>query len=638
MSQTSTIFQAKGPLGRRPLLPLALGTFAILALVLTDGGLLEAQAKKETKAAAKSKKDGDESKEETKETPKKEIKYVQNIPPVTDKLLTSQGVEQVAKINELIKQNWINNKVNPSARCSDYEFIRRASLDIIGRIATEKEVLTFVNKQPAETRRSWLIEELLKSKEFGENFANIWTVMLLTRTNSQKFYQEMLRDWLTERFNDDKADWSKITYDILTAKGKDNDNAAVLYFAHNVGEEIRQDTSKKGRASEEELRSNGKWDMVPVTSRTTRLFLGLRTQCVQCHDHPFNGEWFQSNFWGINAFFRQTDISQRPTMMMAKKKGKGVQPVHVEVHDNKTYNEKGVVSYERRSAVLLYTGMQFLDGTRVKTDAIPADGSRRTELGKLVTKSPYFGKVFVNRMWAHFFGKSFTKDAADDFGEHNPVTNPELLDYLGEEFAKKYNHSPKDVVRWICNSQAYGLSSRSNPTNDKPDDEVLFARMLPKSMTPEQLFDSLMTATASKASEDKDVRRGLREKWLDTLVLNFGNDEGEEGTFSGTVVQALMLMNGKDINDAIMDQNVGTVANVNRAKGLTLNKDALDKLYLAALNRKCSNDEWTKLQHKDTYSYFTRGASRPGTPAFNAAYYQDIFWALLNSSEFILNH
>ena len=340
--------------------------------------------------------------------------------------------------------------------------------------------------------------------------------MMLTRTGSLKDYQDMMRDWLTERFNSDlgpdkkMADWSSIVFDILTATGQDNSNPAVTYIAHHIGEEIQSDESKKGRASESDLHQNGRWDMIPVTSRTTRLFLGLRTQCVQCHDHPFNGDWLQSHFWGINAFFRQTDVSQRPTMMMAKKKkGRSPKTVHVEVHDNPTYNEKGVVSFERRSGVLLYTGMQFLDGTRVKT--IPTGSTRRKELAKLVVKSPYFAKEFVNRTWAHFLGKSFTRDAADDFGEHNPVTNPELLDYLCDEFSKKYNHSPKDLIRWICNSQAYGLSSKTNVTNDgvarEGDDrsgsDLFFARVVSKTMSPEQLFDSLMTATAGRVMSQR---------------------------------------------------------------------------------------------------------------------------------------
>ena len=603
----------------------------MLALVTLDNRVVVAQAKKE----AKTKEAGDEAKE----TKKKEVKFVANIPPVTDKMATSQGAAQVAKINESLRANWLANKINPSERCSDYEFIRRASLDIVGRIATEKEVGAFMG-QKADTRRSWLIENLLKSDECGEHLADMWTVMLLTRTGSQKMYQEQLRDWLTMQLNTTKdgsrtADWSKIVTELLTATGKTNDNAAVNFVAHHIGDPIRADESKKGMATPEELKQNGKYDMVPVTSRTTRLFLGIRTQCVQCHDHPFNGDWQQGHFWGINAFFRQTTVSQRPGMMMANQKKKGkLEPPQIELINDSTYNEKGIVSYEQRSGVLLVNGMKFLDGTRVKQ--IPSGSNRRVELAKLISNHPSFSKVYVNRTWANFFGKSFTKDAADDFGAHNEASNPELLDYLAEEFTK-YNRNPRELMRWICNSQAYGLSSKSNSTNDKPDDEPFFARMLLKSMSPEQLFESLMTATASKIGGDKQAKHELRTKWLDSLVLNFGNDEGEEGSFSGTVVQALMLMNGDDINKAIMDQNIGTVANVLREKGI--NAGAIGKLYLAALNRPPTATELAALTSpKMSHFHNPKVKTNQNSPNFHIGYYQDIFWALLNSSEFILNH
>jgi len=617
----------------RRLLPLTFGSLALLSLVLLDGGWLVAQGKKDAKA---SKSKGDDA--EVKEEKKAEVKYVANIPPRKDKF-GSQGAKQIQQIDDLIKQNWLANKVNPSDRCTDYEFIRRVTLDIAGRIATEKELEKFM-KQPEDKRRSWLVDQLLTSPEFGENFSNIWTVMLLTRTGSQKMYQEQLREWLTDRLNEKDADWSKIATDLLTARGKSNDNPAINFIAHHTGELIQADQSKKGSASPDELRENGKWDMVPITSRTTKLFLGLRTQCVQCHDHPFNGEWQQHHFWGINAFFRQTSVSQRPGMMMQKKGKPGLKPPQVELVDFPEYNAKGVVSFERRSAVVLYTGMQFLDGTRIKPQTIPTGKTRRDELARLITTSPYFAKVFVNRTWAHFFGKSFTKDGPDDFGDHNPVTNPELLDFLTEEFAKSYNHNPKELVRWICNSQAYGLSSKATKWNDKMDDEVLFARMLLKPMTPEQLFESLMTATASKITADKAQKHALREKWLDDLVLNFGNDEGEEGTFSGTVVQALLLMNGQDINKSINDPEVGTVANVIREKGL-LTRASVDKLYLAALNRKCTEAEWTRINSPDTYRYLNNAVAAKvnmRSADFFGKYYQDLFWALLNSNEFILNH
>ena len=261
--------------------------------------------------------------------------------------------------------------------------------------------------------------------------------MLLTRSGSSKLAQEQMLEWLMSQFNAGEidvkdaetgktrkqkvfADWSKIVMELITATGVTNDNGAVNFILHHLGDAIAQDA-----------RANGKFDMVPVTSRTTKLFLGLRTQCVQCHDHPFNGEWEQKHFWGINAFFRSSDAPRgRPQGMMPQKKGKGIKEAQRELVDRNDLNSDGKVQYERRNATIYYTKATFLDGKRLPEEAL---GSRRQQLAKFVTDSPYFGKVFVNRMWHHFFGKSFTKDAPDDFGEHNPASHPELLDRLAEE-------------------------------------------------------------------------------------------------------------------------------------------------------------------------------------------------------------
>src|SRR5262249_37662926 len=161
-------------------------------------------------------------------------------------------------------------------------------------------------------------------------------------------------------------------------------------------------------------------------------------------DHPFNGEWGQHHFWGINAFFRQVDTPNGRPTMMAQKKKKGAMPDKAKfvLQDDPGFNYKGIVSYERRSGVLLYTDATFLDGKKIP--ALPSGkAGRRVELAKFVVSSPYFAKSFVNRTWGHFFGRSFTKDNVDDFGEHNPVSHPELFDKLSDDWAKQYNHNPK---------------------------------------------------------------------------------------------------------------------------------------------------------------------------------------------------
>src|SRR5262249_10217360 len=190
----------------------------------------------------------------------------------------------------------------------------------------------------------------------------------------------------------------------------------------------------------------------------------------------------------------------------------------------------------------------FVDGTRTTTDAStksPISGlSRREELAQRIMDHPNFPRAIANRMWAHFFGKGFTQPF-DDFNEQNQVSIPELLDELAAAF-KHYGYDQKMLIRWICNSRAYQLSSVANKTNEKEEPEKLFSRMLLEVQSPEQLFESLMVATKTDLAD----RKTLKEQWRSRLVANFGDDEGNEVSFNGTVVQALMMMNGKELNEA----------------------------------------------------------------------------------------
>jgi hypothetical protein len=626
-----------------------------------------AQAKKtDTKAKDKSDKSdkSDSTKKESKVEPPPSI-----FPPRKDVLAGGGGAQYVQLIDEHITKGWKANNTYPSERCTDFEFIRRASLDIIGRIPTVEEVRAFMNHK-AETRRSWLINALLDGKEYGngaeyaQNFANLWTVHLMTRSGSGEDYQNMMNDWLYDQFKGggetsgtsdsnelqdepktskkttkDKQEtakvdpnWSKTAFQLIAGEGATNRNPAVNYLLHNLGEEIKQDTTK-----------NGRWDMVPATSRTTRLFLGIRTQCAQCHNHPFNDECRQEHFWGINAFFRQIDASGRPTMMAAKKKkdkkDKTVKIQQYTVKDNKKLNSTGTVPYEPRNAIVFFTDSSFLDGKKIPKGFT---GTRREALAKYITTSPWFAKAFVNRMWGHFFGASFIRGPVDDFHDQNPISHPELLDKLAEDWSKTYNHNPKELIRWICNSQAYGLSSRANKWNDKTEDETLFARMLLKPLSPEAMYASVTVATNPRwqaySSDVKQAKLAGGATWYKQLVDNFGNDEGEEGSYTGTVIQALLLMNGQETNKALTDKD-GTVAFVekNRGVGVYSLKLVIQDLYMHALSRPATEKELKDLTHRDMVN-LPVSKTQPNTPQFWSNYHQDIMWALLNSNEFILNH
>jgi hypothetical protein len=541
------------------------------------------------------------------------------------------GLEQVAFINAEIEKGWTANKLEPSDRCDDYTFIRRATLDITGRIPKISEIDEFM-AWPEKVRRSKLVEKLLDSNDYPNHFANIWTTLLLTRS-SNKMYRDQMHLYLYDEFNKKDADWSKMVTELLTATGKTNENGAVNFILAHLGEENKKDPNKFGR-----------FDMVPVTSRTTKLFLGVQTQCTQCHDHPFaTNNLKQNHFWQINAFFRQVDApSGRPVAVMNKQMKE--MAGQFSLKDNSSFNPDGLVQFENRKALIFYAKAKFLDGTKMPTDT---KKTRREMLADFVTHSPYFGKAFVNRMWGHFFGISFTKDNVADFGEHNPPSHPELMEKLAQDWATKYKHNPKELIRWICNSKAYGLSSVAGKTTTSPESQKFFARMLVKPMSPEVLFESLTLATQPQTQLNSQTQKQKKEDWLKKLVVSFGNDEGEEATFNGTVVQALMLMNGKDINEAISDpKGAVEVAMQQIDKGGLANPAAhstiIQHMYKSVLSRPAAQHEVGTILNPKTY--LLPGTANPFTmqPAqartFWKTYYEDLLWAMVNSNEFFLNH
>jgi hypothetical protein len=465
------------------------------------------------------------------------------------------------------------------------------------------------------------VQKLLYDKNYAEeyasNWANIWTVWLLTRSGNSVYHQQM-RTWLEEHFAKDRSH-KEMVEKLITAKGKTNDNGAVNYVLQHLGEAVPKNEQER----------DGQFDMVPITSRTTRLFLGLQTQCVQCHDHPFNPDWKQQNFWAVNVYFRQVERVGQPNMMRNNQDA-----TVLELRDTDKVNLEGLVPYEKRSGVVLFTKGRFLD--RDKALDLGAPQSRREQLSRFIVEDEQFPKAFVNRIWGHLFGRGLNEQATvDDFGEHNKVVHPDLLNYLATEFAaetpayefNRYNaFDPKKILYWICTSEPYNLSSVANSTNDKTELDVFFSRMLLKAMSPEQLFESLSVATEGQVLAYSKERQQKRDDWMKKLVVNFGDDEGNEITFNGTLIQALMMMNGKELGEAIKNKDRGTVAESMRHGRSTAK--IIDELFLASLNRHATGSETSKIiaagnKTRDTVSLY---------------FYGDVFWALLNSNEFMLNH
>jgi len=530
--------------------------------------------------------------------------------------------EATKLIDETLSAAWKENSIVPAERCSDHEFIRRVTLDLIGRIATVQEIERFM-KDPPATRREMLVDRLLYDREagtnagnpeFASNMATLWTHALTTRTGGN-LYKRQMHLWLEDFFLADTQSYKSMVEQLITARGKTNENGAVNFILANLG-----GANPAGKAAQE-----GAFDVVPVTSRTMRLFLGYQVQCTQCHDHPFNADWKQKHFWGVNVFFRQLEREGAPAMQ--QNNNMMMQNVVLGLRDNPNFNSKGIVFYEKRNGVFLPSESTFVDGRRIPNGS---QLSRREELARFLTSHKNFNRAIVNRVWGQLFGRGMNVKAAyDDFGEHNEVVHDELLTKLGEQFAGSGGHDLRKLMKWITASEAYNLKAIGNATNSAPEAEPYFARMGLKMMTPEQLLESLITATKPAGGDNngevRDAQRRLRDQWIQVLVRNFGDDEGNEITYNGTILQALLMMNGRDLNAAINTNGSGTVKEAAKFK---TGKQTMDYLFLATLNRPSTQKEYTQVMGRLKINARDDGAGP----------LQDLFWALLNCNEFILNH
>ncbi|HVJ67964.1 MAG TPA: DUF1553 domain-containing protein, partial [Caulifigura sp.] len=220
----------------------------------------------------------------------------------------------------------------------------------------------------------------------------------------------------------------------------------------------------------------------------------------------------------------------------------------------------------------------------------------------------------------------------DDMGPHNPPSHPELLDFLTAEFVKS-NYDVRQLVKWICNSEAYQLTSQFNAKNEVDNPAIgeipLFSHMYVKAMTVEQLYDSLIVATNADQSGKGSYEDAQRQKdmWLREFMRIFGgNDDDEPTLFSGTIPQALMLMNGDLTKQAISTEKGGFLTAVLSSPKMRSDNQRIQALYVSALGRIPSRAEYSKIEK------VMRMAPTP------VVAYQDLYWALLNSNEFVLNH
>lgn len=522
----------------------------------------------------------------------------------------------IAFINSSLKNRWKEAGVRPSPPAAESEWCRRAYLDLIGRIPTIDELETFLVDN-ARDKRAKLVDRLVGEGSHGDDryletyaryWTTIWTNLLIGRTGGMEpnspVNREGLEQYLRRSFLTNKP-YNRLVYELISAEGANRPievayNGAVNFLLAQMQEKA-----------------------TPATAKTAQLFLGLQLQCTQCHNHPFN-DWKQNRFWELNSFFRQAreereiEGNQIKLVRLVDKDfaGEGGDPREAEVY------------YELRNGVMQVAYPSFIDGTKIDPNGQVSVVDRRRELARLVSRSEELKLSIVNRLWAHFLGYGFTKPL-DDMGPHNPPSHPELLARMADEFAG-HGYDLKRLMRWIVLSDAYAVSSKFGPKlGNAADDPTmgtppLFSHFYLRQMSAEQLYESLLVATGAHQTEASyEEQQRLKDHWLEQFAIAFGTDENDEATtFDGTITQTLVLMNGELTRKATSGETGSFLSQLSPKA-----ERALNELYLAALARRPSRGE---VQVANNLLLTQSGDTQTAL--------EDIWWALLNSSEFIFNH
>jgi hypothetical protein len=494
------------------------------------------------------------------------------------------------RIDALIDAKLRAQGVEPAPPADDAEFLRRLSLDVGGRIPAVQDARLFLGDKAADKRKK-AVDKLLDSPLYSTHFAAVWRALMVPDNNNQFFQQTgpQLEAWLKNRLRENTP-YDKMVREVITTP--------VVFNRATMPRNQGEPTPLPFYQAQEMKPEN-------LAGATARLFLGVKIECAQCHNHPF-AKWKREQFWEYAAFFSGIQTPPGQGGFMAS---------------NDLANKREI----KISGGDKVVQARFLDGAEPKWQE---KVSTRETLADWVTSrdNPYFARAAANRMWAHFFGIGII-NPVDEESDDNPPSHPDLLDELARQFVL-HDFDTKYLIRAITYSKAYQRSSVSESAD--PPDPRLFARMAIKGLTAEQLYDSIVEATRYNEVAPANAPRGFVQlgSARAEFLSRFANTTDKRTEFQTSILQALALMNGKFVSDATSVQNSVTLAGVIDAPWMKT-PDKVEALYLAALSRKPRAAELERL---------TKYVDRGGPSGDKDKALADVFWALLNSSEFILNH
>jgi hypothetical protein len=575
-------------------------------------------------------------------------------PRAATKAVSSFGAD---RIDAAMHEAWQREGLTPAPRADDATFLRRVYLDVVGTIPPSDATAAFL-ADPSPDKRKKAVDSLLASPQYAEHWMNYWDDVLMGREVKGPLVDRVaFRYWLRARF-EANAPWDRIVRDLVSATGQNSIGGArvkvpqAMMPAETTAAPLGSQVPKRGDEDSVDLdKINGavnwtlRFEATPqdLAGNASRIFLGVQIQCAQCHDHKTE-KWTQQDYRSFAAAFMHQKIAP-----IDRGKTPG-ETRRVDVVDLAKVAPRFTKNAD--VAPIAKAKATALDGT----DLEKGEGTRKALAAWMTGReNPWFAKAFVNRMWGHFLGRGFY-DPVDDMRAVNTPTMPELLDQIAADFVA-HDYDVPYLIRTIGATDAYQLAASANATPDPENKYWTRFHLVP--LGPEELLNALLRATdVETAAKKAGIQNmdALRLQLVRQYAFLFDVDETTDAPdFSGTVTQALSLLNGQLVGQGVRAIPGSALDDVLAKPGDDASK--IDALVMRILSRKPTDAERVKWVDyvqiagktpRATIPPPKRGGPGGGplgrlgnrAPRVNGtrAAYEDVVWALLNSSEFVFNH
>jgi hypothetical protein len=517
------------------------------------------------------------------------------------------GMPASSAINHFIEIGWKERRVKAARICDDRTFVRRAFLDLIGRIPTTEEAGVFVrNRDPR--KREWLIDALMASDEYARHMREVFDVVLMERKDEKIENEREKHLWfayLENAFRENRP-WNQIVHDLILARPSAPQHRGAIWFLY-------------------ERRNNAQ----EMAEAVAPLAFGVQVKCAQCHNHPLASEIEQKHYWGlVAAFNRSKNVETAEGIGLAESAiggfvnyanlKKETSPAILTFLTGKTIPEdRPADNVKEEDAPEKYLVPPPKEKEKPPRPAVPKF-SRREKLADVVTQeNPLLARAFVNRVWAMLLGRGLVHPV-DLMDSKHPPSHPELLDWLAQDFASN-GYDIRRLIRTIMLTKVYQLDSR--PRGSKPSPPEAFARALEKPLSAETLARSVLVATGpapGKASrppssaDESGVRRAFVKYFPDLFAPEY----------NATLQQAMFLSNNPKFHELLEARESNLVGRLVQTRDA---KERVRRAFEAILGREPAADEM-----RESLRYLADRPIEPGA--------KQLVWALLASAEFQLNH